>query len=350
MDSKESCKSWFCVLNNPQDIYTGEPHEIAHKCLDDWIDNRPTRAGAVAYCITAEGLIHLHMVLEDSQKARFSALKKTYPKAHLEPTKGTKEQAEDYINKRGKYQEKGEQVIYIARHGEIKGNQGARKDFEVIELMIEEGKTPREIMMSNFSYRRYDKMIKQAYFDKRNKETPYFRDIKVYWHVGETGTGKSHVSRIMIDEHGENHLYMYTDFLSGGLDNYCGEPVLFMDEFRGDLKYGELLKILQGYKMPLHARYTNIIPLWTEVHITSPLPPERVYMKMAEDNRDLDTQKQLFRRISFVVYHWKEENNYCQAEIPMSEYTSYEDMKRKCQAVPEWVRQAEESEQEELPF
>jgi hypothetical protein len=155
----------------------------------------------------------------------------------------------------------------------------------------------------------------------------------------------------MIEENGEEYLYLYTDFLSGGLDNYCGEPVLFMDEFRpSDMKYGELLKILQGYKMPLHARYTNIIPLWNEVHITTPIPPERAYQKMAEENRDLDTQRQLFRRISFVVYHWKDGENYCKTEIPMSEYTSYEDMKRKCQPVPVWVRQAEESEQGELPF
>jgi hypothetical protein len=136
MDNKDSSRSWFCVLNNPQDIYEGEPHEIAERCLNDWIKEHPTRTGAVAYCISADGLIHLHMVLEDSQKARFSALKSTYPKAHLEPTKGTKEQAEDYINKRGKFQEKYEQVVYIARHGEIKGNQGVRHDILLLHKNV----------------------------------------------------------------------------------------------------------------------------------------------------------------------------------------------------------------------
>ena len=36
---------------------------------------------------------------------------------------GNKQQAEDYIQKLGKFEEKGEQVIYIARYGEIKGKQ-----------------------------------------------------------------------------------------------------------------------------------------------------------------------------------------------------------------------------------
>lgn len=104
---------------------------------------------------------------------------------------GNKQQAEDYIQKRGKFEEKGEQVIYIARYGEIKGKQGARMDFDVIEELIEQGLTPNEVMEQSFGYRRYERMIKQAYFWKRFKETPPVREIKVYWHVGESGTGKA---------------------------------------------------------------------------------------------------------------------------------------------------------------
>ena len=117
MESKASSKSWFCVFNNPQEVYSGEPDVIAEQVLEEWVKDHPTRTGAVAYCVSADGLHHLHMVLEDTNKARFSALKKAYPKAHLEPTMGNKQQAEDYIQKRGKYQEKGEKVLYIARYG-----------------------------------------------------------------------------------------------------------------------------------------------------------------------------------------------------------------------------------------
>ena len=338
MDSKETSRSWFCVLNNPQETYSGEPHEIAEKFLEDWVKDVPTRTGNVAYCISADGLIHLHMVLEDSNKARFSALKNTYPKAHLEPTKGTKEQAEDYINKRGKFQEKGEQVIYIAKFGEIKGNQGARKDFEVIEDLIQQGKTPLEVLNTSFGYRRYESMIKKAFYEKRIKETPFLRDIDVVWHVGESGSGKSYESFKIVEALGEESIYMYTDYDNGGLDNYNGEPILFMDEFRGQMKFSVLMGLLQGYRTQIHARYTNITPLWTKVHITSVLPPERVYHNMVSENQDLDSIKQLLRRITAVCYHYKDGDEYKTFELPMSEYTDYETLKSLANPVFEEVQ------------
>ena len=324
MESKAGSKSWFCVFNNPQEVYSGEPEVIAEQVLEEWVKDHPTRTGAVAYCVSADGLHHLHMVLEDTNKARFSALKKAYPKAHLEPTMGNKQQAEDYIQKRGKYQEKGEKVLYIARYGTIKGNQGARRDFDIIEQLIEEGMTPNQIMEQSFAYRRYEKMIRQAYFWHRYKETPPIRPIKVYWHVGDSGTGKSYTYIKLVEEKGEEAVYMYSDFENGGLDNYCGEPILFMDEFRGQIRFSTLMKVLQGYKQALHARYTNTLPLWTEVHITSVLPPERVYQAMVREDRDLDTAQQLFRRINFIVYHYiDEDGKYQEFELPMEKYTDY---------------------------
>lgn len=330
MDSKASSKSWFCVWNNPAESFENltEPNEIAEKVLEQWLQDKPTRTGAVAYCVSALGLHHLHMVLEDSNKARFSALKKAFPKAHLEPTRGTKEQAEDYVNKKGKYEEKGEQVLYIARFGEIKGHQGQRKDFEILEQFIEEGKTPNEILDLNFGYRRYEKMIRDAYYRKRDKETPFIRDIKVYWHVGLSGSGKSYVANQIIEEHGEDNLYFVTDYDNGGLDRYNGERVLFLDEFRGQIRYSTLLAMLQGYKQQFHARYSNITGLWTEVHITSVLPPELVYSNMVSEHKELDTISQLLRRLTEVVYHYKVGNEYKTYREPIETYKDYRSLQR----------------------
>lgn len=351
MDNKQSARSWFCVFNNPQEIYEGEPREIAEKVLEEWIGETVTRTGAVAYCISADGLHHLHMVLEDNNKARFSAIKKIYPKAHLEPTKGTKEQAEDYIKKRGKWEEKGEQVLYIARFGEIKGNQGARKDFEILESLIEEGMTPQEIMALNMRYRRYEKYIKDAFFYKRKSETPFLREVKCIWHVGESGSGKTYVAKKLIEEHGENNVYMMTDYDNGGLDNYCGEQILFMDEFRGQIRFSTLLSMLQGYKSQFHARYTNCWGLWNEVHITSVMPPERIYSAMVKENNDLDTIKQLLRRIESIVYHYKEPSGeYKEYSIPMVQYEGYERLIQLAKGLIDKNGFVKINEQIELPF
>lgn len=326
----DKCRSWFCVWNNPQECFSNlEPEEIAEKVLDMWVSEHPTRTGAVAYCVSENGLIHLHMVLEDTNQARFSTLKKIYPQAHLEPTKGTKEQAEDYINKRGKFTEKGEQVVYIAKFGEIKGSQGQRKDLEIVQDYIDNGLTPCQIMSKNISYRRYEKLIKDAYFDKRYFETPFLRDVNCVWHVGESASGKTYSIMKLIEEHGEDNIYFVSDYDNGGLDKYNGEPFLFLDEFRGQIKYSVLLGMLQGYKQQFHARYTNVIGLWNEVHISTVLPPELVYKNMVTENSNIDSLKQLFRRINKIVYHWKDDNGFYSFELPMSEYVDYDDLKNR---------------------
>jgi hypothetical protein len=333
MDNKEASRSWFCVLNNPQEVYTGEPHEIAEQCLAEWVTDHPTRTGAVAYCLSSEGLHHLHMVLEDAQKARFSALKKLYPKAHLEPTKGNKEQAEDYINKRGKFQEKGEAVLYIAKFGEIKANRGARRDLEIIDDMLREGKTPSQIYDVDFAFRRYESMIRAEFFRRRRNNTPLVRDVVVYWHVGESRTGKSYEQIKAMEKHGEDEVYVVTDYRHG-FDLYSGERVLILDEYKGQLPYNQLLIILDRYRSQVAARYANVVGLWTEVHITSVFPPERVYEKMVDDQKDIDTLTQLMRRISFMVYHWVEGDEFKQFEIPASEYHDYRGLRIRATTPP----------------
>lgn len=329
MEDKERSKSWFCVWNNPQLVYENlEPHVMAEQALTTWVENHPTRSGAIAYCISEAGLIHFHMVLEDSNKSSFGTIKKLFPKAHIEPTKGTKEQAEAYIHKKGKWEEKGEQVIYIAQHGEIKGNQGSRRDLDIIEEYIEQGMTPRQIMALQLGFRRYEKMIKEHYYEKRNRETPFLRDINVIWHVGESGSGKSYTAKILSETVGEDGFYFVTDYDGGGLDRYNGEPILFLDEFRGQIKYSTLLSMLHGYKVQVHCRYTNCISLWNEVHITSVLPPERVYSNMVYENKDLDTLQQLKRRITTIIYHWKDKKGqYKQFALPFENYVDYETLK-----------------------
>jgi len=325
-------KSWFAVFNNPQDHgYDGEPHNIVDRLIDEWVKDNPTRTCAMTYCISADGLHHVHMVLEDVKAMRFSAIKKSYAiGAHFEATKGNKEQAESYIKKTGKFQEKGEVVVYANRHGEIKGCQGSRRDLEVIEELINNGYTPSQIMDMSISYRRYEKLIRDAFFSKRNKETPFVRDVMVYWHVGESGSGKSYCSSEILTKRGEDSMYFVSEYENGFLDRYNGEPVLFMDEFRaGRISYSQLLAILDKYKTQIHARYTNVYALWSEVHITSVLPPEDVYKKMVQENQDKDTLLQLKRRINFIIYHWKDNScNYHQYLLLMADYRNYDELKK----------------------
>lgn len=321
-------RSWFCVFNNPEDHgFSGTPQDICENIVASWVDGCPTRSCAVTYCVSADGLKHCHVVLEDSKNMRFSAVKKAFPSMHIEPTKGSKEQAEDYINKRGKWEEKGEQILATFRYGEIKGAQGQRRDFEVIQDLLLQGFTPNDIFDQSFSFRRYDKFIRQAYFEKRMKETPVLRPVSVYWHVGESGSGKTFTYVKLCEKYGEDNVYLLNDYDKGGFDNYNGQKILCMDEFRGQMRFSLFLQYLQGYKIQLPCRYSNAYALWDELHIFSVLPPELVYKEMVEKNHDIDSYKQLQNRISYMVYHQKTDFEYRQFQIPMSQYVSYEDLK-----------------------
>lgn len=328
-DKDKPAKSWFCVFDNPEEHgYPGTPQEIVDRILEEWTEGKPTRSCAGTYCISATGLKHLHLVLEDVSAMRFAAIKKQFPSMHITPTRGTKEQAEDYISKKGKWAEEGEQVIYRNQIGEIKSNRGNRRDLEILEDLIAKGYHPNEILRMSISYRRYEKFIKDAYFDKRKREMPFRKEITVFWHVGESGSGKTFTADKLLQEYGEDAVYFVSDYTSGAMDMYNGEKILFLDEFRGQIPFSVFLTWLGKYRVQVHARYNNTFALWNEVHIATVLPPEKVYAKMVSAfDSEIDTFAQLQNRITYIHYHYKDGEEYCVYEMPMRDYTTYENLK-----------------------
>lgn len=298
-------RSWFCVFNNPADHgYEGTPQEVCERLRDEWITNEPSRTGAWAYCISEKGLHHVHMVLEDEHPMRFSVIKKSYCKGmHFSPTKGTKKQADDYINKRGSFEEKGEIIEFICYHGEIKGRQGARSDLDLYYQRLKSGETLKDILSDTpKAYARID-VIKKMFYDLRSSETPIVRDMQVIWHTGQSGSGKSYERVNLAKRIGEDSIYYLTSFNSGAFDNYNGEKVLWIEDYRGEFKLQELLRILDVYKAEIPARFNNVKALWNEVHITSVLTPCEVYPKASL--ADNDRIEQLLRRITSVAYHYR---------------------------------------------
>lgn len=307
--------------------------EICDTVLSMWCNSKAGRIGAVAYCVSQLGLHHLHMVLEssnsDSDRFRYSAIQKIYGvKFHIEPTRGSKKEAEDYIYKRGKFAEKGEQVLEISVSGDIKGNQGNRSDLAGIESMIMQGMTPNEIMDTSIKLRRYEKIIRDAYYRQREKNTPFVRKVKVVYHVGETETGKTYECEKLMQQLGEDHVYFVKDYTNGFMDKYDGQEILWLDEYRNQFSYATFLSILDVYKCQIHSRYTNAMMLWNEVHITSIEPPEVIYRLMGGTFKGNDTYEQMKRRITTIVYHYFDAaGNRCRYEMDMKEYKDYETLK-----------------------
>ena len=359
-------KSWFVVFNNPKDYgYKGKPHDVCERLKNEWCCT-DTRSGAWAYCIKHyEGhypvydedgkflryahaeteeekakippdLHHIHMVLEDTVAMRFSVIKKTYAiGSHFEGTKGNKKEALDYISKSGQYDEKPnkeaglpwEEIIYSCQKGEIQGAQGKRNDLENIECMLKDGFKPNEILRQKLSYRSHENLIRKAYYDMRDQSTPDVREVKVIWHYGESGSGKSYSRLALNAEVGKDNVYYLTDYQNGGFDKYNGEPYLWLEDYKGEFKFGDFIRYLDVYKADLHCRYSNAKALWTEVHITSIYHPRGAYCKMVQEwERKFDTEDQLLRRISCIRYHYREGLNFKHKDF--SVYTTIDEMKK----------------------
>lgn len=357
INSKSSAYSWFAVLNNPEkdDFFQGlTPEQIVDKAIEMWM-TKTTRSCGVSYEI-GDGQNHnrhLHMALCDTGKTRFSAVKKLFPRIHLEKTQGTRSQVIDYLEKRGVHAEKGHTIIVKPKYaGDIITNQGRRTDLEYLEKLIADGYTPQEIFDINIKFRRFEKAVRGAYFRKKSKETPPYRPVEVIWHTGASGTGKSHVFVELVEQFGEENVYMWSDHSNGGLDMYMGEDYLFIDEFKGSIPFHQLLQLLDGYKIQLHARYENVVALYTTVVITSIFGPEEVYSSMVENSRrGRDSIQQLLRRIHTVVYHYKTDNGEFRSfSIPASEYVDYNDLASRAESEKQEDGFVSVSDKTEIPF
>lgn len=309
-------RSWFIVCPNvrtngvagagAEELKERTEQEICDYVVKKW--SSATKQAACLYCRSAEGMEHLHIVLCSKSSVRFSTVKKFIGSgAHIEMTMGTKTQVEAYINKTGKFEEKGEVILAKAQEGELTGRQGKRTDIEIIREAIDEGMTWQAVvrLRDHFYQNRYISLIKAMYFDKRKQETPFKREIKVHWLVGESGSGKTGVIFELVEKYGEENIYLVSDY-QNPFDGYAGEPVIILDEFRGQLSYATLLGMLEGYKKEMHCRYANVLGLWNEVYITTIKTPEEVYTKMIEkDESESDPISQLLSRISDVSYCYR---------------------------------------------
>lgn len=199
---------------------------------------------------------------------------------HVEICKGSLEQNEAYCSKTGNYTEVG-----------IKPRQGARNDLkDVIEQLKSGETTVEEILMEEpVFYHQYGRTLEKAE-DLINRKRHRDFMTQGYWFWGPTNCGKSHKAHEMSSN-------FYSKPSDGRWwDGYAGQEAVIIDDFRGDIPFNELLRIVDRYPMAVPRRGREPHPFLSKlVIITSPLSPWGVY----DDLKSGDSMEQLERR--FIV-------------------------------------------------
>lgn len=221
----------------------------------------------------------------DNPKTLSAAIKVLKPH-HTEACKGSLEDNERYCSKSGNYTEVGDRP-----------SQGARTDLLQLKDEIFAGKSVDEICLERpIMYHQYGRTL-QKIEDLRMRSVWRTEMTTCTWYAGPTGVGKSHQA---FEGYNPATHYVLRDDV-GWWEDYTQQDIVILNDFRGEIKFNELLQMID--KWPYFVRRRNRPPLpfvSKHVIITCPKRPEELYFNVADDGERID---QLLRRIQIVEMH-----------------------------------------------
>ena len=111
------------------------------------------------------------------------------------------------------------------------------------------------------------------------------------WYYGKTGLGKSHKA---FEGYTNEDFYEYEPDDNGYWENYNGQHTVIINEFRGEITYRKLLKLID--KWPCKVKRRNMPPypfISKHIIITSSMHPSNIFNNLSAT----DDLNQLYRRI-----------------------------------------------------
>lgn len=230
------------------------------------------------------GTPHLQGYVYFDEKKTMKAIHKLkgWERTALTEAKGDDKQNKAYCSKSGDVFESGNPP-----------NQGKRNDLQIVYDLVKAG-TGVDTIVTDYpdAYLKANRVIdKLEDIALRNRVRNFMTEGE--WVYGPTGVGKSDYAFQV-----PGSRYVWTDD-KGWWDGYRGEDNVIIDEFRGQIPFNELLRMVDKHPN-YYVRRRNRSPMpfiSKKVIITSSMPPWGVFKNLDKD----DSIKQLLRR--FKVYH-----------------------------------------------
>lgn len=232
------------------------------------------------YEVGESGTPHLQGYCELPNALTFKSLKKKLPTAHIERRNGTPLQASNYCKKDGNFYENG-----------TISNQGKRTDIDDLIELINDGNTNKQIAKTKpagfFKFHKHINAYRCAMLEPRSTKP----NVTVFY--GLTGTGKTARAKIALKD---------TDYYTWGpekkhwWDGYTGQKHVLMEEFRGQLPFGYMLRLLDRNDFSVEYKGSSCEFVATTIILTSPKHPTEWY----RNTDDWDNIDQLLRRIDTI--------------------------------------------------
>lgn len=247
---------------------------------DEWKNIELENIEYICYqeeCCPSTGKLHIQGYLEYKTSTTMNKIKKVLGDntIHLEIRKGKKNQARDYCLKDESKTKPFVELGNVKSITECK--QGKRNDIGDIYNMIKNNCSEDDIKEYDFAaYCKYYKCFKSCINDVKNKLSGTFNNIEVNVLIGNAGLGKT---SYIYDKHGAENCYALQKGNNDNLwfDGYHGQDVLIIDDFYGNIKYGTMLNLIDGYKMKLEIKGGVTYSDWKYIYITSNQSPDKWY-------------------------------------------------------------------------
>lgn len=275
-----SARTWCFTYNNPTE---SADELIAHLQTFPKI-----RACVFQKEQGEEGTPHYQGYLELTSVHRLAGMKKILATAHFEIRRGTRDQARAYCQKEES------RVDGPWEFGDWPaGGQGQRTDLEALYKAARTKKTLLEVAEEAPSaYLRYYKAVQHVRQIEALSKPTRTTDLEVILHIGSPGCGKT---RRCYDEAPD--LFATPVGKQLWLGDYAGESTVLLDDFSGNLRLVDTLRMLDRYpiQMPIKGGHVWWCP--NRIYITTNEHPRNWY----NYDKRTDSYKALARRIHKVV-------------------------------------------------
>jgi len=240
---------------------------------------------------TKEGKRHLQGYAEFTNAHRLTAAKLLLigcglsNTVHLEPRKGTPQQARDYCHKL-----ESAEAGTFREWGKLAAGPGQRTDLQEVQDLLKKGASLNSIARAcPVAFIKYGRGITATHTEIVSP--PERKNITVHVLIGEPGSGKTHYA---FDKGGDD-IYTLFSCAPEWWDGYTGQKTILIDDFYGALPFERLLRILDRYPLNLPIKGGSRWAAYTQVFITSNHEWDTWYL----NHRN---QAALRRRINKILY------------------------------------------------